>query len=89
MWARALGGLDREQDCCGWAHRLTAPGARAQLTASGFGADGLAAVLDDPEVGAAAATAVGCAATTVRSAGIDRWYRRVAVTDTYHGRISL
>ncbi|MEV0564901.1 hypothetical protein [Dactylosporangium sp. NPDC050588] len=109
VWARALTGLDREQDCCAWAHRLTEPCERPQLrldgirmavaamrtwraapvrltpmltgiveehpsegrsaalralasslTASRLGADSLAAVLDDPEVGAAAATALGC-----------------------------
>lgn len=109
VWARALTGLDRERDCCAWAHRLTEPGERPQLrldgiriavaamrtwraapgrltpmltgivgehpsevrsaalralaaslTASRLGADSLAAVVDDPEVGAAAATGLGC-----------------------------
>jgi len=110
LWARTLTGLDREQDCCAWARRLTGPdehprlrldgirmavaamrtwraaphrltpmltgiiGERpsevrsaalhavaSSLTASGLGADSLAAVLDDPEVGAAAAIGLGCA----------------------------
>nr|BFE59885.1 hypothetical protein GCM10020063_044110 [Dactylosporangium thailandense] len=109
LWARALTGLDREQDCCGWAERLADPAERqrrrldgvrmavaamrawraapgrltsmltgllgeepsevrsealraiaSSLTASRLGADGLAAVMDDPEAGATAATALGC-----------------------------
>jgi HEAT repeat protein len=108
LWARALTGLDREQDCYAWAERLTnrvespqvrlegvrmalaamrewraAPGRvtpmltgllqdeipdvrsaalhalAASLTASRLAADELAAVLDDPEFGAVAATALG------------------------------
>ncbi|MGC4747057.1 hypothetical protein ACLQ28_15570 [Micromonospora sp. DT201] len=107
-WARALTGLDREQDCYAWAERLTnrsaspqvrlegvrmalaamrewraAPGRvtpmltgllqdempdvrsaalhtlAASLTASRLAAGELAAVLDDPELGAVAATALG------------------------------
>jgi HEAT repeat protein len=109
-WARALAGLDREQDCCTWAERLTnntekpqvrlegvriglaamrewraAPGrltptltsllggessdvrsaalhaVAASLTASRLAADELTTLLDDPEFGAVAATALGSA----------------------------
>jgi len=107
-WARALTGLDREQDCYAWAHRLADPAESPQVrlegirmavaamrkwraapgrltpmltallreqpsrvrsaalralaassTASRLAADELAAVLDDPELGAVAATALG------------------------------
>ncbi|MCW3820430.1 HEAT repeat domain-containing protein [Micromonospora sp. DR5-3] len=109
LWARALTGLDRVQDCCAWAERLANPAESSQvrlegvrmavgamrawrsaparvapmltgllgekpsevrsaalralalsLTASRLGADDLAAVMDDPDLGAVAATALGC-----------------------------
>ncbi|GAA4264307.1 hypothetical protein GCM10022255_116730 [Dactylosporangium darangshiense] len=109
LWARAMIGLDREQDCCAWAERLANPAESPQvrlegvriavaamrawraapgrvapiltgllgeepaevgstalralalsLTASRLRADDLAAVMDDPELGAVAATALGC-----------------------------
>ncbi|WP_433040199.1 hypothetical protein [Dactylosporangium sp. CS-033363] len=106
VWARTLADLDREDDCCASAVRLTrsrpeldgvrlaavamrtwraaprrlapaltgllekGPSAvrsaalhalASSLTASRLGADALAAVLDDPELGATAAIALGCA----------------------------
>jgi HEAT repeat protein len=109
LWARALAGLDRVQDCCAWAERLAYPAEGSQvrlegirmavaamrawraaparvapmltcllgespsevrsaalgalassLTASRLGADDLAAMMDDSELGAVAATALGC-----------------------------